>query len=138
MPEDVFVDTSAWVALADRGEDTHTLAEEAYRDLLLQCWLVTTNLVVAEIFILLRRHLGVAAGLRFMAAVGTSPRIHLVRSSEGLEQEAENILYKYRNHELSFTDAVSFASMKTCGVRRAFSFDRHFIVVGFSVVPAPV
>jgi predicted nucleic acid-binding protein len=49
MPKELFVDTGAWVALADQDDQYHTRAIAAYPGLLKEYQrLVTTNLVVAE------------------------------------------------------------------------------------------
>ena len=40
------------------------------------------------------------------------------------------------DQEVSFTDCVSFALMREAGIRRAFSFDRHFDLLGFQRSPA--
>ncbi|HHY46008.1 MAG TPA: PIN domain-containing protein [Firmicutes bacterium] len=135
MQEELFVDTSAWVALADRGEARHTAATEAYPELLSRYRLVTTNLVVAETYILLRRNLGVEASLQFLTAIEASPRIELVRSSEELEREALKLLRKYKDQSFSFADAVSFALMGKRRIARSFTFDNHFSIAGFEVIP---
>ena len=58
-----------------------------------------------------------------------------IYSDQSLEQDAENILVKYQDQDFSYTDAVSFAVMRRDGIDRAFSFDRHFVTAGFTIVP---
>jgi predicted nucleic acid-binding protein len=41
---------------------------------------------------------------------------------------------KYSDHEVSFTDCVSFAIMRRQQIRTAFTFDRHFRDAGFRVI----
>lgn len=135
LSEKLFVDASAWVALADRGDSHHLVATNVYPGFLSHYRLITTNLVIAEAYIILRRNLGPDASFRFLSAVTTSPRVELIRSSEELEQAAEAFLRKYRDHELSLADAVSFALMKGRRVGKAFTFDHHFAIVGFDVLP---
>ena len=51
--ENIFIDTGAWVALADRDDDCHRQAVSVYPSLLKSCrTLVTSNLVVAESYVL--------------------------------------------------------------------------------------
>lgn len=45
------------------------------------------------------------------------------------------VLAKYADHDLSLTDAVSFAVMQDLRLTEAFGFDRHFTVAGFLLVP---
>ncbi len=97
--------------------------------------LVTTNLVVAETYIVLRRAAGYRAAISFLELVGASPRIKKLYSDPRLEDEAERILRHYPDQDFSFVDAVSFAAMKRERIEEAFAFDRHFLIMGFRTVP---
>lgn len=130
--ENVFVDTSAWIALADKNDTHHKKAVQLYYTFLKTSKsLVTSNLVIAETYILLLKELGHKAALSFLESVKTSPRILRVFSNENIETEAEKILKKYIDQDFSYTDAVSFALMNNMGIKKAFSFDKHFITAGF-------
>jgi predicted nucleic acid-binding protein len=52
-----------------------------------------------------------------------------------LEERAESILRQYQNSNFSYTDAVSFVVMKQYGIMEAFSFDKHFVTAGFTLIP---
>ena len=137
MAEELFVDTGAWVALADQDDKYHKRAAKEYPDLLKRHRrLITTNLVVAEVYIILRKALGHAAAITFLESIRSSPRIEKVQSTEELEIEAEDILRRYSDQDFSYTDAVSFALMRQRGIDTAFAFDKHFSIAGFSMVPA--
>jgi len=58
-----------------------------------------------------------------------------IYSDRVLEETAEDILRKYQDHDFSFTDAVSFAVMKQHEIIKAFSFDQHFVIAGFTLSP---
>lgn len=134
--ESVFVDTSAWVALVDRSDDFHTKAVSVYPSLLKSCrHLVTSNLVLAEAYVLIMSELGQRAALDFLKGVKGSPRVLLLYSDEKIESEAEKILMKYEDHPFSYADAVSFAMMKAEKVKQAFCFDKHFLIAGFAKIP---
>ncbi len=136
FPEHVFVDTSAWVALADKHDANHQKAAAAYPLLLKnQKGLMTSNLIVVESYILLLHELGHDAAINFLGGIKASPRIIKVYSKEDIEADAEEILERYRDQKFSYTDAVSFVMMKRQKIRRAFSFDRHFITAGFESLP---
>jgi len=137
MAKELFVDTGAWVALADQDDKYHERAAREYPDLLKRHRrLVTTNLVVAEVYIILRKALGHAAAITFLESVRSSPRIEKVQSTEELEMKAESILRRYSDQGFSYTDAVSFALMRQRDIDTAFAFDKHFLIAGFSMVPA--
>jgi predicted nucleic acid-binding protein len=137
MPKELLVDTGAWVALADQDDQYHTRAVAAYPGLLKEYQrLVTTNLVVAESYIILRLTLGHAAAITFLENLKASPRIERVYVTADLEAEAEAILRRYSDQDFSLTDAVSFALLRRRGLSAAFAFDAHFATAGFVCLPA--
>jgi len=131
----LFVDTGAWFALADRSDQHHNQAIEVYPNLLRNYRLLTTNLVIAETYILIRRAIGHQAAITFLENIAASPRVIKTYSDSVLEETAEAILRKYQDQDFSYADAVSFASMKQYGIIRAFSFDQHFVTAGFTLIP---
>jgi uncharacterized protein len=134
--EIVFVDTGAWFALADRSDGYHSKALAIYPRLLKELQrLVTTNLVVAESYMLIQRSLGHQAAVIFLERIEASPRILKIYSDHDLEIRAVEILRKYSDQNFTYTDAVSFALMRQQGIREAFSFDHHFTVAGFEIIP---
>lgn len=136
MAAELFVDTGAWVALADEDDRHHARATSAFPRLLREHQrLVTTNLVVAECYILLRLELGHGPAVAFLEHLRASPRIERVYATADLEDEAEGILRRYQDQDFSFTDAVSFALMRQREITTAFAFDAHFATAGFVCVP---
>jgi predicted nucleic acid-binding protein len=133
--EDVFVDTSAWIALADKDDAYHKKAASLYPSLLKNYKsLITSNLIIAETYVLILNELGYDAALRFIEGVRTSPRILKVYSTGEIEAGAEEILTKFTDQDFSYTDAVSFVIMKRQKVRKAFCFDKHFLIAGFESI----
>ena len=113
LTESIFVDTGAWVALADSDDAYHHIAKGIYPALLKRYkTLFTTNLVIAETYILLLKALGYKGALEFLENINASPRIAKLYSTDDIENEALTILRKYHDHGLSYTDAVSFVVMK--------------------------
>jgi predicted nucleic acid-binding protein len=137
MGSELFVDTGAWVALADQDDVHHVRAASAFPRLLKEHQrLVTTNLVVAECYIILRLELGHGPAMAFLDHLRHSPRIDRAYATAELEAEAEEILRRYEDQDFSFTDAVSFALMRKRGISNAFAFDAHFSTAGFICAPA--
>jgi len=135
MPHRVFVDTSAWIAVADTNESHHKAAVEIYAHLLRsQVNFATTILVVAETQAWLRRRMGVDAALSFLKSVNESPRIEVVYPNARLEAEAKRILRQFTDQDFSLTDAISFACMKQMGLKEAFTYDNHFATAGLGIV----
>ena len=48
--------------------------------------------------------------------------------------DAMDLLKKYADQAVSFTDCLSFALMRRDGIRECFAFDRHFQAAGFRPV----
>lgn len=81
MSRQLFVDTGAWIALADADDQYHERAAQAYPGLLQKYQrLVTTNLVIAEAYIAIRRALTHQAAMAFLDRLSQSPRIEKVYS----------------------------------------------------------
>jgi predicted nucleic acid-binding protein len=134
--ENIFVDTGAWLALADEDDAHHKDAAAIFPSLLKTSnGLTTSNLVIAESYVLILKNLGHKAAVDFLDNMNGSPRIQKICSSSDMETEAEGILKKYSDQDFSYTDAVSFAIMKTQKMKKAFAFDKHFQTMGFMKVP---
>ncbi len=131
----VFVDTGAWFALADKSDRFHHQSVSIYPILLKSRSLITTNLVIAETYNLIHRALGHRAAIVFLENIAASPRIINVYSDRASEEAAQEILQKYDDQDFSYTDAVSFSIMKQYKISDAFSFDRHFSIAGFTILP---
>jgi predicted nucleic acid-binding protein len=132
-----FLDTSGWFAALSPREAKHRPALVAYRK-----WieagdeLVTTNLVVAEMQILLMRFRGPDEGLRFIDSVHQDPTHQVVFVDRELERAAvDQWLRRYRDQRISLADAVSFEVMRSRRIRRALTIDEHFSLAGFEMVP---
>jgi len=133
--KDLFIDTSAWYALADSFDQYHEQAGKLFPRALQEYGrLVTTNLVVAETYILIRRELGHEAAITFLEKIAASPKLTRMYSDSVLEAEAEAILRRFNDQDFSFTDAVSFAFMKQNNIATAFAFDSHFLTAGFTLI----
>jgi predicted nucleic acid-binding protein len=133
----LFVDTGGWLAVLDPRDRFHTRAAAFYRSSLSQYLrLITTNLVIAETYINVRRVSGHAKAIAFLDLVEQSERIRCFWSDRQLEAKACEILRHYSDQDFSYVDAVSFALMQRESVDHAFAFDQHFRTMGFTVLPA--
>ncbi len=136
LHKNIFVDTSAWVALADRDDAHQKKAASIYPTLLkTHKYMITSNLIIAETYVLIMKELGHKAALGFLEKVKASPRIFKVYANEEIERDVEEILARYIDQDFSYTDAVSFVIMKRHKIREAFCFDKHFLTAGFIKIP---
>jgi predicted nucleic acid-binding protein len=138
VARETFVDATAWVAIADRGDQHHEAAVAIHQRLLGERRpLVTTNLVVAEAHVLILRRGGYQAAMSFLASVHPAWRLLKVYADAALEAEAEALLGRYDDQDFSLADAVSFVVMRQRKIAEAFAFDSHFATAGFTMVPTP-
>jgi predicted nucleic acid-binding protein len=131
----VFVDTSAWVALAVSNDEHHQDAVAILNTLKAQrTWLYTTNFVVAETHAFILRVIGPEAGRAYLRSMDRKGANVIVRAEPADEENARAIIYRYTDKEYSLVDAISFVIMERLGISHAFAFDRHFAQYGMNVL----
>jgi hypothetical protein len=131
----IFVDTSAWFALAVPWDENHSAAIQflgSNRESLL-----TTDYIVDETLTLLvmrrQKDVAIAAGERLMRQKDA----RLLRVAPVDIDTGWQMFRQYRDKEWSFTDCVSFALIGRLKIATAFSFDKHFHQFGsVTVVPS--
>jgi predicted nucleic acid-binding protein len=138
LPAELFVDTSGWFPLVDNENPAHDRVVLALRTAVQKKRrIVTTNLVIAETHALIMRRIHRTAAIAFVREVSRAPNI-VVSSTPEYEAAADTEwLSRYADQDFSFTDAVSFAVMSDRGIREALALDNHFVIAGFSLLPAP-
>ncbi len=137
MKRSLFVDSSAWYALADRDDVYHDRAAACLTgSLSAYARLVTTNHVVGESYTLIRMRLGHAAAQQFLKSLDQSRRVQRLFVAQDQEEAAFVLLHRYADQDFSFVDATSFVAMKALGLRDAFTFDHHFAALGYVMLPS--
>lgn len=132
----IFVDTGAFVGRHLAKDQHHRAASDSWAEIGRsgeRC--VTSNFVIDEAVTLIGRR----AGHRFAADVirrlYTSRALELIRPDAEAELAALSIYETYHDQDVSFTDCISFVLMERRKLRRAFTFDHHFRIAGFEVLP---
>lgn len=133
----IFVDSSAWLALADVRDANHSKAISCHRQLARGSMgrLITTDYVWDETLTLLRRHVGFDLARTFYDEVTKGESVQPVWVSPEHFAEARAIFFRYRDKAWSFTDCTSFAVMRALSIEDAFTLDRDFEQAGFRVHP---
>ena len=120
----LFVDTSAWYAAADRGDESHARAKEI---LSADERRVTTDHVLVETWLLLHHRLGKRAAARFWAGLkGGVAAVEPVMAAD--LEVAWSIGESFPDQDFSIVDRTSFAVMQRLGIRRVAAFDDDFAV----------
>ncbi|MBM4136268.1 MAG: PIN domain-containing protein [Nitrospira sp.] len=132
----LFIDTGAWVAIADRNDQYATDASELYKTLIFKRdQLITSDLVLVETYNLLSQTIGSKDTISFGNKLKLIPFLKIVPIIVSDWEKAWKILEKYNDKNFSFTDCTSFALMERLKIRTAFSFDAHFTQYGFTRIP---
>ncbi len=129
----LFVDSGALYALADRDDRWHRKAMDFYEESGLQ-W-VTSNLVFVETVSLLTKRAGKHVALRVGEWILGSDSLHVVHVDELLQREAWALFESRRDKEYDLVDCASFVIMERHRITEVFSFDRHFSQAGFRMLP---
>ena len=132
----MFVDTAAWVAVADRSDKAGSAVREA-RDEWLSAggMLTTTDYVIDETLTTIRFRLGLDAAEAWWLQIDGSARLRIASIDEPRRDRARALFFRYRGKDFSFTDCCSFVVMRELHIRRALTLDSHFRQMRFEVVP---
>ncbi len=128
----VFVDTSAWVALADRKQKESNDVGDFLESRGVHA--VTTNHVLDEVITLAAARLGHKAAVA-LGTVIRSGGVAIVHVTPADEDAAWALFCDREDKSYSFTDCTSFVVMRTLGLEAAVTLDDDFRQEGFKVLP---
>ena len=134
----IFVDTSAFLALSNRGDKHHREAVEFLQAIMEGkefTRIVTTDYILDETVTRLRFAAGHGAALRWIKKIRSSAVLEVLRVDEEVFDRAVELFEKYSDKALSFTDCTSFALMEKRKIRSAFTFDEDFEKAGLHKRP---
>lgn len=132
--EQIFGDTSGFLALMDKDDAHHPAAFRAWRSYATEsCVLWTTDYVRLESCSLIQRRLGAMALEDFHDKVLPVAAVSIV-GEDGFERGFSQWRVA-RRRQLSLVDITSFDCMRRQSISRAFTFDRHFAEEGFLICP---
>lgn len=133
----IFLDTGAFLGCYIARDQYHHQALAAWHELRASEWrCFTSNFVLDETFTFLARRTSYEFAAERARSLLTSSVLEILRPDHEAEVEALRIFEKFADQQVSFTDCVSFALMRSRRIDRAFSFDRHFALAGFELWPA--
>ncbi len=133
----IFVDTSAWLALADRHDQDHARTLDVSRRIARGEYgkQVTTNYVTTETLTLVRRRLGLSAAVSLAKTFAESDEIRVFWIEPVHHEEGVQLMATHADKVWSLTDCTSFVVMHALQIRQALALDDDFTRAGFSVVP---
>jgi len=123
----IFVDTAAFYALADKKDKYHQRATNYYNEVYQPGFFITSNFVFSESWTLIHHKLGKPAARTFWEKIRNGIIfLHHIKPLD-LERGWE-ISNKYDDQDFSLVDCTSFAIMERLKIFEAFTFDSHFSV----------
>lgn len=136
----IFVDTWAWVALANTSDYWHEVAESSNKELLLaEYTYITTNFILDECYTLIQSRLHKQAAIDFGEEIRLSEEtgiLKIIHVSEEIEEHAWVLFKGHKDKDYSFTDCTSFVVMQKFRIKEAFTGDIHFSQFGFIRLPS--
>jgi predicted nucleic acid-binding protein len=124
----VFVDTSYYIARIMSRDQWHKRAVAASKPGL---EFITSSLVLNETVSLLQARGYLDAALDFLRSVRSDSPVQIIYPDAVLHAAGWDLFTSYAARGANAVDCVSFAIMRKLGVRRAFTFDAHFLAAGF-------
>jgi predicted nucleic acid-binding protein len=129
----LFVDTSAWLAYANRNDRYHARVRAAIAGF--HGRLVTSTHVFDETVTLASSRLGHRSAVLVGESLLDSQVVDLIRSSRTDERAAWELFAGRPDKAYSFTDCVSFVLMRRLALDEAATLDADFRREGFRVRP---
>jgi predicted nucleic acid-binding protein len=135
MGRDIFIDTSAFIALRVKDDVNYKKAHDFLRAIKeKRLRLHTTNFILDEVYTYFCRAHEIAVEMAEL--IINNPLIRLHRVGVDDEENVFKILTDFADKDFSYTDATSFSLMERLAINTVFAFDDHFEQYGkFAVVP---
>ena len=133
----LFIDTSAFLAILNSDDLFHQQAKRIWMDVLSNNNnLVCSNYILVETIALLQSRSGLEAVRIFENRI--QPVIDIVWIDELTHKNALRTLILTNRRRLSLVDCTSFVILRNQNYDQVFTFDSHFSEAGFSVLPNPI
>jgi len=131
----IFVDTGAWLALNDKQDQFHIQALEGKARIASEkIDLVTSDFIFDESLTFIRYRVSHDAAVLFGRSLLNSSIVRMVTVDQDVLHHGFEIFKKYRDKNFSLTDCTSFALMKRLKLSTCFTFDSHFLQMGFTLL----
>ena len=129
----ILIDTSAIIALEDPDDPHHKVANLYFQSVQNFLWVIL-NATTHESYTRIRYDFDFKTAIQTYDFLTNEPILQ-IRFKQKDELRTKALLEKYSEHSISFHDALCAVIMKKVGIGKVFTFDKHFWVFGFEVVP---
>jgi predicted nucleic acid-binding protein len=128
---EAYVDTSAFIAFADRSDSYHSLFRRLFSE---PPRLITTSLVLAEGHGWFLRRYDQTRALQFLAMIEVMTPLSVLAIGRKEVDQATARLQKYSDQDLTITDAAGLAIMHDRTIRSCWSTDFKLGLTGVPLV----
>ena len=130
-----FVDTVAWIALANSKDSLHQKAREIFD----QLWADDTKFITSEFVLIELANALSSVAVRartaqFIHSLSKASSIEIVPSSTGLFHQGLRLFENRSDKAWGLVDCTSFVLMRERKVGVAFTEDHHFAQAGFTIL----
>ena len=138
----IFIDTGAFLAMADPQDSFREAAVSFYRQLPAATTRISSWAVIAESYTWLRYHLDGLKARTWLQRIDEAQDTGILRlcyPDPNLDQRARRILQRMTDQTLSYTDALSIGICQAqTDVDAVFAFDHRMALTGLPVFPGQV
>lgn len=128
---EVYVDTSAFVAALDRSDSHHPLFARLFAD---PPRLVTSALVIAECHAWFLRRYDTTRALQFLSFIENLKALKIEPVGQTEITEVSKIIRKFSDQDLTLADATGLYVMQCRHIELCWSTDHHLGLTGRSLV----
>lgn len=128
---EAYVDTSAFIAFADRSDTYHLVFRRAFAE---PPRLITTSLVVAEGHAWFLRRFDRNRALQFLALIDAIGPLEIVGVGASEVEGGSVLLRKFGDQNLTLVDAVGLHLMRRRRTRVCWSTDFHLGLTGVALL----
>ncbi len=130
-----FIDTGAYFACFYKQDRYHSNSLKIWKKLEADTstGIVTTNHILNETATLLSRRASYKFAALKLKEIYNSD-ILIKRPTQKDEIKALDFFLKFADQKVSLTDSLSFVVMQKLGIKKVFTFDRHFEYAGFEMI----
>ncbi len=128
----IFIDTSAILAFLNKNDINHKEALNKWRELIYsEENLITTNYVIVETLALLQNRFGIESVRAFQEDF--MPLLTVEWIDEPVHNTGVTGVLMANRRDQSLIDCISFIVMREKGIKKVFTFDKHFKEQGFKI-----
>ncbi len=121
----IFVDTSVFVAFFLNNEKHHEKVDLLFRKFM-DSGFITNHDIVNETLNWFSKKTNPNLTLKIAKNLLSMETIGILETSMEERLTALNFIDKFKDHKLSYTDAISFATINKLGIKKVFSIDSDF------------